>query len=84
MPNNTARRSPCSNSLIERSRRYNGNELAQMHNMLGYAHYEMDNIEKTLDHYEQVLAQMPDISEGMEITTLNQISKLYFQRGQQA
>ena len=67
--------------LIERSRRYNGNELAQMHNMLGYAHYEMDNIEKTLDHYEQVLAQMPDISEGMEITTLNQISKLYFQEG---
>ena len=67
--------------LVARERRYNGNERAQMHNMLGYANYELDDIEKTIYHYEQVIAQMPDISEGTEITTLNQLSKLYFQEG---
>ena len=67
--------------LLERSRRYNGNELAQMHNLLAFAYYEQDDVAKTIYHYEQVLAKMPDISEGMEITTLNQLSKLYFQEG---
>ena len=69
--------------LVLKVRRYNGNELAQMHNLLGYAYYEMDNIDKTIYHFEQVLAQMPDISEGMEITTLERISKFYFQEGNQ-
>ena len=70
------------NTMVSRPRaRFNGNERAQFHNMLAYANYELDNVEATIHHYEQVLAQMPDISEGMEITTLNQISKLYFQEG---
>ena len=67
--------------LLERSRRYNGNELAQMHNLLAFGYYEQDDVSKTIYHYEQVLSKMPDISEGMEITTLNQLSKLYFQEG---
>lgn len=65
-------------NMAERIRRYNGNERAQIHNMLAYAYYELDDIEKTIYQYEQVLAQMPDIAEGMELTTLNQLSKLYF------
>ena len=69
------------NTMVSRPRRFNGNERAQFHNMLAYANYELDNVEATIHHYEQVLAQMPDISEGMEVTTLNQISKLYFQEG---
>ena len=68
-------------TLVERERRYNGNERAQMHNLLAYANYELDDVEATIHHYEQVLAQMPDISEGVETTTLNQLSKLYFQEG---
>ena len=68
-------------TLVGRERRYNGNERAQMHNLLAYANYELDDIEATIHHYEQVLAQMPDISEGVETTTLNQLSKLYFQEG---
>ena len=64
--------------MAERARRYNGNERAQIHNMLAYAYYELDNTDKTIYHYEQVLEQMPDISEGMELTMLNQLSKLYF------
>ena len=69
------------NSMVERSRRYNGNELGQVHNMLAYVNYELDDIEQTLYHYEQVLAQVPDISEVVENTTLQQLSKLYFQEG---
>ena len=69
-------------TMADRPRGYNGAERAVVHQMLAYAYYELDNIEKTIEHYEQVLAQMPDISEGMELTTLNQLSKLYFQEGQ--
>ena len=68
-------------SMVERSRRYNGNERGQVHNMLAYVNYELDDIEQTLYHYEQVLAQVPDISEVVENTTLQQLSKLYFQEG---
>ena len=72
---------PLLDTMVERSRRYNGAEMGQVHNMLAYANYELDNIDRTIHHYEQVLAQMPDISEGTELTTLNQLSKLYFQEG---
>ena len=68
-------------AMAGRSRRYNGAELAQVYNMLAYASYEMDNLEDTIRYYELVLAQMPNISEGTETTTLNQLSKLYFQEG---
>ena len=69
-------------TMAARARGYNGAERAVVHQMLAYANYEMEDVEKTIYHYEQVLAQMPDISEGMELTTLNQLSKLYFQEGQ--
>ena len=69
-------------TMAARARGYNGAERAVVHQMLAYANYELEDVEKTIYHYEQVLAQMPDISEGMELTTLNQLSKLYFQEGQ--
>ena len=68
--------------MEQRSRRYNGNERGQIHNLLAYVNYELDDIEKTIYHYEQVLAQVPDITEVVENTTLQQLSKLYFQEGQ--
>ena len=76
-------------AMANRPKRYNGAEMAQAYNMLAYASYEMDDIDATIRNYEMVLAQMPDISEGTETTTLNQLSKLYFQEamkyeGQQA
>ena len=67
--------------MEQRSRRYNGNERGQIHNLLAYVNYELDDIEKTIYHYEQVLAQVPDITEVVENTTLQQLSKLYFQEG---
>ena len=68
--------------MEQRSRRYNGNERGQIHNLLAYVNYELDDIDKTIYHYEQVLAQVPDITEVVENTTLQQLSKLYFQEGQ--
>ena len=68
-------------ALADRPKRYNGAELAQVYNMLAYASYEKDDIDATIRNYELVLAQMPNISEGTETTTLNQLSKLYFQEG---
>ena len=67
--------------MEQRSRRYNGNERGQIHNLLAYVNYELDDIDKTIYHYEQVLAQVPDITEVVENTTLQQLSKLYFQEG---
>ena len=67
------------NRMVERSRRYNGNERGQIHNMLAYVNYELDRIDQTIYHYEQVLAQVPDITEVVENTTLQHLSKLYFQ-----
>ncbi len=67
--------------MLQRSRRYNGNEMAQIHNLLAYVNYELGDIEATIRHYEQVLAQVPDIAEALEDGTLNQLSKLYFQEG---
>lgn len=67
--------------MLERSRRYNGNELGQIHNLLAHVSYELGDVQATIRHYEQVVAQMPDISEAMENTTLSQLSRLYYGEG---
>ena len=67
-----------------RRSRYNGNELAQVHNMLAYVYWELERPDLTVHHYEQVLAQVPDISEGMELITMYQVAKLYFMQGMNA
>ena len=64
-------------SMLE-SRRYNKNEIAQVHRAIAYIYLEKDNIDKAAEHFEQVLAQMPDISEAMENATLDALSRLYF------
>ena len=68
-------------SMLERSRRYNGNELGQIHNLLAHVNYELGDVQATIHHYEQVVAQMPDISEALENTTLSQLSRLYYGEG---
>ena len=64
-----------------RRSRYNGNELAQVHNMLAFVYWELDRPDLTIHHYEQVLGEVPDISEGMELSTMYQLAKLYFMQG---
>ena len=67
-----------------RRSRYNGNELAQVHNMLAFVYWELDRPDMTIHHYEQVIAQVPDISEGLELGTMYQLAKLYFMQGMSA
>jgi len=64
-----------------RRSRYNGNELGQIHDTLAFIYWELDRPDKTIHHYEQVLAQVPEIAEGTELITLYQLAKIYFMQG---
>ena len=66
-----------------RRSRYNAAELGQIHNMLGYAYWELARPDKTIEHYEKVLAQVPEIAEATELLMLFQLSKIYFMQGQE-
>ncbi|MCY4058264.1 MAG: hypothetical protein OXG44_09700 [Gammaproteobacteria bacterium] len=67
----------------DRRSRYNANELGQVHNMLGYAYWELARPDKTIEHYEKVLEQVPQIAEATELQLLHQLSKIYFMQGQE-
>lgn len=64
--------------MLDRSRRYNGNEKGQVYNMMGYAWFLKENYAKAIDAYEQVVAQGDDIPEGLETTTLYTLAQLSF------
>lgn len=67
--------------MLESKRRYNNNERAAMHKLLAYSYYETEDFANTIHHFEQVLAQVPDITEGLENDTLGTLAQLYFQEG---
>ena len=67
----------------DRRSRYNANELGQIHNMLGYGYWELARPDKTIEHYEKVLEQVPEIAEATELQMLFQLSKIYFMQGQE-
>jgi tetratricopeptide (TPR) repeat protein len=56
----------------------NGNERGQVHNMFAYAYFSLENYDKAIYHYEQVVAQGEDIPEGLEVGTLYSLAQLYF------
>ncbi len=64
--------------MMERSRRYNGNEIGQIFNMYAFAYYSKDDLPRAIESYERVLAQGDEITEGLELTTLDNLSKFYF------
>lgn len=70
---------PMLEQMLESKRRYNNNERAQIHKMLAYIYFEMEDNAKTIHHFEQVIAQVPDITEGLENSTLETLARLYFQ-----
>ena len=72
---------PLLEQMLESKRRYNNNERAQIHKMLAYIYFEMDDDANTIHHFEQVVAQVPDITEGLENSTLETLARLYFQEG---
>lgn len=70
---------PLLEQMLESKRRYNNNERAQIHKMLAFIYFEMENEAQTIYHFEQVIAQVPDITEGLENSTLETLARLYFQ-----
>ncbi|MYA18604.1 MAG: tetratricopeptide repeat protein [Gammaproteobacteria bacterium] len=67
----------------DRRSRYNAAEMGQVHNLLGYAYWELNRAEKTIEHYEKVLEQVPNIAEATELLMLFQLAKIYFMQGQE-
>ena len=66
------------NGMLDRSRRYNGNEIGQIHNMLGFAYFAKEDYGRAITHYEVVINQGDDITEGLETTTLYTLAQLNF------
>lgn len=63
---------------LDRSRRYNENEVANLHNMKGYIHYLKEDYDSALREYKIVVAQGEKIPEGLETTTLYTIAQLSY------
>lgn len=63
---------------LERSRRYNENEIANLHNMLGYIYYLEDDYQGALREYKIVVSQGDKIPEGLESTTLYTVAQLSY------
>jgi tetratricopeptide (TPR) repeat protein len=72
--------------MIDRSRRLNGNEVGQVHNMRGFVYFTLENYDQAIKEYETVIAQGEEIPEGLETTTLYTLAQLSFvaERYQQA
>ena len=66
-----------------RRSRYNPAEMGQIHNLLGYSYWELSRPDKTVEHYEKVLEQVPNIAEATELLMLFQLAKIYFMQGQE-
>lgn len=64
--------------MLNRSRRFNGNEVGQVRNMLGYAWFLKEDYLKAIEQYKLVVAQGEDIPEGLEATTLYTLAQLSF------
>lgn len=63
--------------LLDR-RRLNGNERAQIHNLLAYVALEQEDNRTGITHLERVLAEGDQITEGLEVNTLYTLAQLFF------
>ena len=66
------------NAMLDRRRRFNGNELGQIYNMMAFVYYALDRYDKAITAYEQVLAQGDQITEGTETTVINSLAQLHY------
>ena len=66
------------NDALERSKRYNENEVANLHNMRGYIYYLQDNYAGAISEYKRVVQAGDKIPEGLETTTLYTIAQLSY------
>ena len=66
------------NTMLERTKRLNGNEIGQIYNMLGFVQFSLEDYPAAIKAYEKVVAQGEDISEGLEVGTLYTLAQLSF------
>ena len=64
--------------LESRRRPLNGNETGQVHNILGFLYFSMEDYERAIYHYRIVANQGDKIPEGLEVTTLYTLAQLSF------
>ena len=67
--------------MLDRTKRFNGNEIGQVHSMLGYVYFLKEDYRKAINEYKLVVAQGDDIPEGLEQTTLYTLAQLTFVEG---
>ena len=60
------------------TRRYNGNELANIYKMLAYAYFILDDMDNTIIYNEKILEHCQDVRIGMLSTTMFTLSQLYY------
>ena len=60
------------------TRRYNGNELANIYKMLAYGYFILDDMPNTITYNEKILEHCDDIRLGMLSTTMFTLAQLYY------
>ena len=65
-------------AMVRRSRRYNGNEMGQIHNMFAYIYFTKEDYPSAIKHYEIVAAQGKKVSVGLEIAVIYSLAQLHF------
>lgn len=58
--------------------KYNGNERAQLFNMLGFINFSRERYSQAISAYKSVLNERENINEGLETTTLYTLAQLSF------
>jgi tetratricopeptide (TPR) repeat protein len=64
--------------LASRRRKLNGNEVGQVHNMLGFLYFSMEDYPNAIRMYKVVVDQGDEVPEGLEVTTLYTLAQLSF------
>lgn len=57
---------------------WNEYEVANLYNTFGYVYYSLENFPQAIKYYKLVVAQSPNIPEGLEIGTIFTIAQLQF------
>lgn len=65
-------------NIEKNSSKFNQYELAQMYNYFGFVYYTLENFKEAIKYYNLVIAQSPNIPEGLELGTLYTVAQLYF------
>jgi tetratricopeptide (TPR) repeat protein len=55
----------------------NPSELGQIHNMLAFTHFQLENYDDAIRHYEEIAALGENVTRGLEIQTLYSLAQLY-------